>query len=323
MLFIINKVFKKQKVIKNIAKGYLVLTMSTGPDVPQTQKKILENPFVGSLVVPIAIVLVGALIIFGVTKMLSADRSYKDLVNEIQSKTFGNKWVAAYELSKQINSAQIPEADYPWLIENLTMAYKDSVDPRTRGFIIAAIGALKTDLALPTISLALGDEDTDVKFHAIVSLANMPKNAAGLATFNWNSLILELKSDKPILRQASLLALATHQVSQAEEGIVGLLHDESLVVKYAAATALIAFKNIAAEPLLKEILLLSYPAESARVQPPALDIKQIADLKLSVLITLEKYNWTILNNTILEVAQKDANKSIATKAMEVLNLLKK
>ena len=51
--------------------------MSTGPadsKAPQTQKKILENPFVGSLVVPIAIVLVGALIIFGVTKMLSSER---------------------------------------------------------------------------------------------------------------------------------------------------------------------------------------------------------------------------------------------------------
>ena len=32
-------------------------------------KKLLENPFVGSLVVPIAIVLVGALVIFGVTKI--------------------------------------------------------------------------------------------------------------------------------------------------------------------------------------------------------------------------------------------------------------
>ena len=40
-------------------------------------KKLLENPFVGSLVVPIAIVLVGALIIFGVTKMLSTESSYK------------------------------------------------------------------------------------------------------------------------------------------------------------------------------------------------------------------------------------------------------
>lgn len=286
---------------------------------PQTQKKILENPFVGSLVVPIAIVLVGALIIFGITKMLSAERSYKDLVNEIQSKTFGNKWVAAYELSKQINSSQIPVEDYPWLIENLSVAYKESVDPRTRGFIIAALGALKTDLALPTLQLALQDIDTDVKFHSIVSIANLPKGIK----FDWAPLIAMLKAPESIIRQASILALATHQVPEAKEAIKPLLNDESLVNKYAAATALIAFKDDSGKNLLEEILRLPYNPPEARVQPPGLDNRQITDLKLSVLITLAKYDWDILNNTILEVANKDANISVATKAKEVLNILKK
>ena len=294
-------------------------TNSSDSRAPQTQKKILENPFVGSLVVPIAIVLVGALVIFGVTKMLSSERSYKDLVNEIQSKTFGNKWVAAYELSKQINSAQIPVAEYPWFVENLTIAYKDSVDPRTRGFIIAALGALKTDLALPTFQLALQDIDTDVKFHAVVSLANMNKGI----TFDWAPTIDMLKSSEAILRQASTLALATHQVSEAQTPIRGLLRDESIIVRYAAATALISFKDEEAKGTLEEILKLKYPAATERVAAPALDIKQIADLKLSVLVTLEKYNWGILNNTILEVAEMDSNISVATKAKEVLNLLKK
>jgi HEAT repeat protein len=277
---------------------------------------------VGSLIVPIAIVLVGALIIFGVTKMLSAERSYKDLVNELQSKTFGNKWVAAYELSKQINSSQIPVEDYPWLIDNLSEAYRNSIDPRTRGFIIAAMGALKTDLSLPTLQVALQDVDTDVKFHSIVSLANMPK-LSGVSGFNWLPLIEMLKSDQAILRQAAVLALATHQVPQSKEPIRGLLRDQSLVVKYAAATALIAFQDEEAKNILEEILLLPYPASTERVAPPALDAQQITDLKLSVLVTLQKHNWKVVNNTILEVAQKDQNTSVATKATEVLNLLKK
>lgn len=288
----------------------------------QTEKKILENPFLGSLVVPIAIVLVGALIIFGVTKMLSAERSYKDLVNEIQSKTFGNKWVAAYELSKQINSSQIPVEDYPWLIDNLSDAYRNSVDPRSRGFIIAAIGALKTDLSLPTLQVALQDIDTDVKFHAIVSLANMPK-LSSIGSFDWIPLIGLLKSNEAILRQAATLALATHEVSQSKEPIRALLRDQSLVVKYAAATALITFKDEEAKGLLEEILLLPYPVSTERVAPPALDAQQITDLKLSVLMTLQKHNWRIVNNTILEVIQKDQNNSVATKATQVLNLLKK
>lgn len=294
-------------------------TNSGDSRAPQTQKKILENPFVGSLVVPIAIVLVGALVIFGVTKMLSAERSYKDLVNEIQSKSFGNKWVAAYELSKQINSAQIPAEDYPWFVDNLTLAYKDSVEPRTRGFIIAALGALKTELALPTFQMALQDVDTDVKFHAVVALANMNKGI----TFDWAPTIELLKSKEAILRQASTLALATHQVAEAQTPIRVLLRDESVTVRYAAATSLIAFKDEMAKDTLVEILKLPYPASTERVAPPALDVRQITDLKLSVLITLAKYNWKILNNTILEVAEMDSNLSVATKAKEVLNLLKK
>ncbi len=286
---------------------------------PVTQKKILESPFIGSLVVPIAIVLFGSLIIFGITKMLSTDRSYKDLVTEIQSKTFGNKWVAAYELSKQINSAQIPREDYPWLITNLSDAYKNSIDPRTRGFIIAAVGALKTDLSLQLLQRGLDDQDLDVKFHSIVAIANMPKGIA----FNWDKLIFLLEAKEPILRQASVLALATHSVTAAHEKIQNVLNDSSLTVKYAAATALISFKDEKAKTVLNEILSMPYPDANDRVLPPALDAQQVTDLKLSVLNTLLKHNWTLMNETILEVANKDLNNSVATKAKEVFNLLKK
>jgi hypothetical protein len=285
----------------------------------QTQKKILENPFVGSLVVPIAIVLFGSLIIFGITKMLSTERSYKDLVNEIQSKTFGNKWVAAYELSKQINSAQIPRADYPWLVTNLSDAYKNSIDPRTRGFIIAALGALKTDLALPILQTGLDDQDLDVKFHAIVAIANMPKGIS----FDWSKLLTLLEAKESILRQAAILALATHSVAIAQAPIKILLNDLALTVKYAAATSLISYKDESAKPILKEILLMNYPSPKEKILPPALDAQQITDLKLSVIAALEKYNWTVMNDIILEVANNDLNNSVATKAKGVLNLLKK
>lgn len=286
---------------------------------PQTQKKILENPFIGSLVVPIAIVLFGALIIFGITKMLSTERSYKDLVSEIQSKTFGNKWVAAYELSKQINSAQIPVEDYPWLVANLSEAYKNSIDPRTRGFIIAALGALKSELALPLLDSGLNDPDLDVKFHSIVAIANMPKGIS----FDWAKLLLVLNAQEAILRQAAVLALATHAVPMAQAPISSLLNDPVSTVKYAAATSLITYQDVSAKPVLKEILLMTYPDAKARVLPPALDAQQITDLKLSVLSTLQKHNWPEMNDIILEVANSDLNNSVATKAKEALNLLKK
>jgi HEAT repeat protein len=287
-------------------------------DSPQTSKKILDTPIVGSLTVPIAIVLVGALIIFGISKMISTDKSYKDLVNELHSKTFGNKWVAAYELSKQLNSSQIPVSEYPWLIENLSEAYKESIDPRTRGFIIAALGSLKNNAAVPVILVALKDSSAEVKFHAIVALSNMPKDLK----IDWTPVIEFISSEDELLKQAAILTLATHHAVAAQALIRSVLQDSKSLLKYSAANALINFEDDAALPVLKDILLLSYPDKKARVEPPALDIQQITDLKLSVLLTLEKNKWKKLNDIILQVAQNDQNAPVALKAKDVLNTLK-
>jgi hypothetical protein len=81
-----------------------------------TSKKILESSPLSGIAVPIAIVLVGGMIIFGVTKMLSSGKDHRDLVEEMNSKTFGNRWVAAYELSKFLAAQKIPKEDMPWVI---------------------------------------------------------------------------------------------------------------------------------------------------------------------------------------------------------------
>ena len=92
-------------------------TDSTGASRPGG-KKLLENRYLSNFMVPVAILLVGALIIFGVTKMLSTERTYRDLVREMQSKTFGNRWIAAFELSKLLAAKKIPPDEFPWLILN-------------------------------------------------------------------------------------------------------------------------------------------------------------------------------------------------------------
>ena len=114
-------------------------------------KKILESSPLSGIAVPLAIVIVGALIIFGVTKMLSSGKNHRDLIEEMNSKTFGNRWVAAYELSKFLASSKIPKEDMPWVIENLSKVYYESVDARTRNFVVLALGSLKNPLILPVI----------------------------------------------------------------------------------------------------------------------------------------------------------------------------
>ena len=272
-------------------------------------KKLLENPFLGSLVVPIAIVLVAALIIFGVSKLLSTETSYKDHVRELQSKAFGNKWIAAFELSKKINSSQIPVEDLPWLIENLSDVYKNSPDQRTRDFIVVALGALKSNQTVPTLILALGDTSGDVKFHALVAIGNL-EDASNV---DWMKLKPFFKDDDHALRQAVVLATGTHKVPELEASIVGSLKDESVAVRYSAATALVYFKNEAALNMISDLFFNS--------DNKGFDVNQVGNLKLNILSAIEKVKWNRLNKVVQDVVKRDNNPKVTTKAQQVLNIL--
>ena len=269
-------------------------------------KKLLDNPLLGSLVMPVAIILVAALIIFGASKLLFTDRSAKDLVYEMKSKTFGNRWIAAYELSKLISTSSIPPEDVPQLVDDLISIYKVSQDPRTRDFIIVALGALKSPQALPIITYALEKEDdANILFHAIVAVGNMPQNIE----FNWDALIPYLDESDEGLKQAAVLALAIHHVDKAYPKIETLLKSSDRGVRFTAATALISRKNKKALPVLKEILALD---ATDKFKP-----HELAGLKLNVLNELEKSKWTESSNLVLEMMQNEKNIQLKTRAEEV------
>lgn len=278
-------------------------------------KKILESSPLSGIAVPIAIVLVGALIIFGVTKMLSSGKDHRDLVEEMNSKTFGNRWVAAYELSKFLAAQKIPKEDMPWVIENLANVYKESVDPRTRNFIVLALGSLKNPLALPTLNLALQDQDPQVKFNSIVSLGNMAKDSQ----INWEKIDeAMLQNDDPGLKQVALLAAASHDRPNVENRAQSFLNSPEKMVKYAASIVLIRFKNVLAIPVLKEILSLRYDISGMG----NLNGAQVEALKMNVLENLERSKWSELSGLVHQVEQDDTNVRVGTKAKQVLKILK-
>ena len=278
-------------------------------------KKMLESSPLSGIAVPIAIVLVGALIIFGVTKMLSSGKNHRDLVEEMNSKTFGNRWVAAYELSKFLASQKIPKEDMPWVIENLGRVYKESVDARTRNFVVLALGSLNNPLSLDVLNAALSDPDPQVRFNAVVSLGNMSKGSA----IDWNKVeALFQENEDPGMKQVALLTLATHDQPSTQEKAFSFLNSQEKTLRYAAAIVLTKYKTAEAVPVLEEILNLRYDV----AQAGELNGAQVEGLKLNVLENLEKSNWNELANLVQKVEQDDSNVKVTTKAKQVLKVLK-
>lgn len=280
----------------------------------QPKKKLLEKPLFASMVVPIAIVLVSAFIIFGVMKMLSSERTHRDLINEMHSKTFGNRWVAAYELSKLLAASKIPDSEKPWVIQNLAQIFSETPDARTRNFIIIALGTFNSDSILPTLEKALSDEDAQVKFNAVVTLGNL----ANTLNFDWNKIFPLLESNDPGLVQAAILALANHKVDRADQIILRHLKHSEISVRYAAATALINYQNSEASTTVEEILKLDADGEIKKFFNPV----QVESLQLNVLNAIGRNKSHNYISLLQKVADENKNIRISTKAKEVLNLLK-
>ncbi len=286
---------------------------NSAPKAPP--RKILESSPLSGITVPILIILVGALIIFGVTKMLSTGKNHRDLVDELNSKTFGNRWVAAYELSKFLAASKIPKEDIPWVIENLSQVYRETVDPRTRNFVVLALGSLRNPLSLPVLNQAMEDQDPQVKFNAVTSLGNMPKGSQ----IEWNKVeALLQQQDDPGLRQVALLTMAAQEYQNTENAALPLLNSSEQNLRHAAAIVLIQYQNPDALPVLKEIMGLSYDV----AQAGKLNGAQAEALKVNVLENIEKSKWNRALELVENAEQNDPNVRVATKAKQVLKVLK-
>ena len=282
-------------------------------DNSQKTPKALKQGAGSNFVIPFAIVLIGSIIVFGITKMLQNERSHRDLVRELHSKTFGNRWVAAYELSKVISSKSIPEEDIPWLVENLEDLYDKAVDVRTKNFIIVAAGSLRSELCLGLLKRGLGEDDSGTVFHAIVALSNFPKGIE----FDWGQIISFLESDDEGLVLSSMLTLATHQVKEAENLLIQKLTNSSKSVRYAAATGLIYYKNTKNQQVIREILNIGDKQDGTNPFGP----DKIYGLKINVLNALKVTGWNYFNEDLRQSLERERDLKIVSKTREVLESL--
>lgn len=273
-----------------------------------------KSPFSG-IAVPLLIIVLGALIVVGISKMLSAESGYKKLVEELHSKTFGNRWVAAYELSKYIAGNKIPAEDIPWLVENLNYLYKNTEDPRTRNFIVLAIGATNSSKNVDLLLQATEDSDAQVVFNAVVSLANQP--AENLKNLDW-SLIAKLLTKEDIgIKQVALAALGYHKQTQYLPEVTGIFETSTGLLHYYAAITMAYFNQPKAVKTFEKIFQLTKNEE--------LNDAQIEELMLSSLAAINSNAEPEKSfvDFLKVFGEPNKNIRVSTKAREILIRLKK
>jgi hypothetical protein len=220
-----------------------------------------------------------------------------------------------HSVGGEIDPNKIPKEDIPWVIENLSRVYFESVDDRTRNFVVLAIGSMNNPLALPVLNKALEDSDSQVRFNAVTSIGNMTSTE----NIEWNKVEALISQEQdPGLRQVALLALAAHNRPNIEEKALPFLQSSEKNLRHAAAVVLISKKNERVIPVLEEILGLRYDV----AQAGELNGAQVEGLKVNVLENIEKSKWNALVKIVAKVESEDTNIRVSTKAKQVLKVLK-
>jgi hypothetical protein len=253
-------------------------------------KKILDNNVFGPILIPIGIVLLGAILIFGVTSLLSTGKNHRDLVGELQSKAFGNKWVAAYELSKLIAGQGIPADDHLWVIDNLEAVYRQTSDERTREFVVVALSAFKRREVAPFLFEVLGDQSAKVHFHALVGISHLPKPLEG--DFEKVAQFLHENRENVAfdagLTQAAILVLAQHERLEFKELMIPFLTNQNLGLRYASSMALLSFGDDSGKESLIEIFQRPFEKFALLKLTP----DQVSGLRINVLDILHRLKKT-------------------------------
>lgn len=290
-----------------------------------------ESPLSG-ITVPLLIIVLSVVIVAGVSKMLSHDKGYVTLVDELRDKTFGNRWVAAFELSKYLSSSHIPKEDIPWLEEQLLDIYlKGESDPRTQKFLTLTAGSLKGEKSLALLEKAFQSTDNDILFSALTSLSqweNVP------STFNWQPIIniastqenVHSKNDEA-LQHTALVVLTKHLRSE----VIPLLRDNlsnsnSKNIQDVSAIALIYFNEWDGIERINELMNLPYdssdkakPNQSLFVEANKLNIIQAIQSLVKKNIKVPEKMVALLSN----VEKNDSNIQVKTRAKEILLMLQR
>ena len=218
------------------------------PEVPERQ----TTPFLvlQFFIFPMAIVAV-CVTVFVIFGLISADnRGARDYLAEVRTGSATRRWQAAYELSKVIQSGKDPALKDGRFIAELVAAYgaTENDDPRVRRYLALALGRLKEPTAVPALRKGLASPDNETLMFSIWALGAIADPQAV------PDLVPLATHDDAGIRKTAIHALGSFRVPEAQDALRRALHDRAEDVQWNAALALGRQGDVAAAPVLVQML---------------------------------------------------------------------
>jgi HEAT repeat protein len=207
--------------------------------------------FVKLFIVPAIIVLVALGIFYLGTMALQHPKTAEQYLEELKSDNTSRRWQSAYELSRMLNQNENIQFDQT-LRDQLVQVFGDAKtdDPRLREYLALVLGRLKEKSAVPVLSAAIHDDNTDVRIYSLWALGNIedPKGGeAALSAIN--------DSDETVQRMA-VGALSSMRYGPAKFALEKNLESTHQALRYDSAVALARLKDEKAVPTLLEMMNL-------------------------------------------------------------------
>jgi hypothetical protein len=298
-----------------------VTTPLQSDEQKEGSRSSINTILLSSVVIPAALALAGGLLVYFISQALTYDRDHRDLIREVRTRTFGNRWISAYELSKYLLNNRIPAKERPWVRENLiemyTQAQNKGDDLRLQRFSLAALGTMGAfgakngDAIISIVENAVFSKHPELIFQGLYILGNIDQGVP----FPWQKFLkaMERLNDYGHLQMA-IFTLVKHQVPGRRTLFLKFLNHPNETVTYAAAVGLIEFQDTKAMPLLWEIINWRI----SKTDLSSNEEKSRESWQLNLLRAFERFPWPLFRNSVSELSKQKENQMVAIKAKTLL-----
>ena len=203
----------------------------------------------------IVAVCVTVFVIFGL--IASEGKGPRQYLDEVRTGSANRRWQAAFELTKVLQAHKDPALKDPRFVDEAVRTFRESAgdDPRVRRYLALALGRLGDRRATPALLEAAKDSaangphtDPETQIYSVWALGAIGDPSAEPA-------LVELaRSEDAGVRKTAIHALGSFPGEESRAALASALGDPIEDVRWNAAVALARRRDLAAAPVLLEML---------------------------------------------------------------------